>query len=287
MRIATGHALMAMAFLAVMGMAVAPAPARAADPVCEPGKLATKYPELAGKTVKVTVTGTTKPYSYRDPANLDNIIGFGADYARAGFACLGVPMTFGIADWSGLVASVSSGQADAIWDALYYTPERAKALDFVAYQVAGSGGLVPKGNPKKLGSLDDLCGLRVVALIGTVEAVKAQEVGATCQKANKSDVSVISTPDRAAGLRLLENDRADVYLGEATVAAYDKTLFERAFTFSTGLKIAVGINKGNVVLEHAVYDAIRALQADGSAKKIFEKYEIDPSLSYPAEIMTQ
>jgi polar amino acid transport system substrate-binding protein len=285
MRTQTGHALIAITLLALSG--VMAAPARAADPVCEPAKLATKYPELAGKTIKVSATGTSKPYSYRDPANLDNIIGFGVDYARAGFACLGIPMTIGTADWSGLLTSVTSGQADVIWDALYATPERAKVLDFVLYQVAGSGGLVPKGNPKKLSSIDDLCGLRAVALIGTVEAVKAQAVGAACVKAGKPDVTVMMTPDHAAGLRLVENDRVDVYLGEATVVAYDKALFERAFIFSTGLKVGVGINKGNKVLEMAVYDAIKALQADGTATKLFEKYQIDPSLSYPAEIVTQ
>jgi polar amino acid transport system substrate-binding protein len=262
-------------------------PAQAAESGCKPGEVATKYPGLAGKTLKVTVTATTKPYSFRDPNNLDNIIGFGPDYARAAFACIGVPITFASADWSGLVASVSAGQSDLIWDALYYTPERAKSLDFVVYEAAGSGTLVPKGNPKQLSALSDLCGLRIVALIGSVEAVKAQEASAACQKAGKAEIAMTTAADRASGLRLVENDRVDAYLGEATVAAYDKTLFERAFSFSTGLKIAVGIAKGNKVLEQAVFDAIKSLQASGEEKAIYEKYGIDSSLSLPPEILVE
>ncbi len=280
----TGMAAIALlGFFSIAGASAA----HAAESECKPGDVATKYPSLAGKTLKVTVTGSSKPYSFRDPSNLDNIIGFGPDYARAAFACIGVPITFGTADWSGLVASVSAGQSDLIWDALYYTPERAKSLDFVVYEAAGSGALVPKGNPKHLAALSDLCGLRIVTLIGSVEDVKAREASAACQKAGKPEIEMTTAADRASGLRLVENDRVDAYLGEATVAAYDKTLFERAFSFSTGLKIAVGIAKNNKVLEQAVFDAVKLLQASGEEKAIYEKYGIDSSLSLPPEILVE
>lgn len=262
-------------------------PVLAADAACAPGALAATYPGLVGKTLKVSVTGTTPPYSFRDPKDLDRIVGFGPDYARAAFACIGTKISFGTADWSGLVASVVSGQADLIWDALFYTPERAKALDFVTYQSSGSGALVPKGNPKHLHALSDLCGLHTVALIGSVEDVKLHDTSAACEKAGKPPVTTTTTPDRAAGLRLVENGRADAYVGEATAAAYDKTLFDRAFTFSTGLKIGVAVAKGNTQLEHAVYDAIKRIQASGAEKALYEKYGMDSSLSLPPEILTR
>jgi polar amino acid transport system substrate-binding protein len=276
----------ALALIALLGAATR-SPVLAAEAGCKPGELAAKYPALAGKALKVSVTGTTRPYSFRDPEHLDDIIGFGPDYARAAFACIGAPITFGTADWSGLVASVSSGQANLIWDALFYTPERAKSLDFVVYQAAGSGGLVLKGNPKHLHALGDLCGLRAVALIGTVEDVKVHETSAACEKAGKPPIASTTTPDRAAGLRLVENDRADAYIGEATAAAYDKNLFERAFTFSTGLKIAVAVAKGNTELEHAVFDAIKLIQASGAEKALYAKYGMDSSLSLAPEILVQ
>ena len=276
----------AIGLVALFGVA-AGSPARAAAAGCKPGALAGKYPALVGKTLKISVTGTTRPYSFRDPEHLDRIIGFGPDYARAAFACIGVPITFGTADWSGLVASVVSSQADLIWDALFYTPERAKSLDFVIYQSAGSGALVPKGNPKHLHALSDLCGLHTVALIGSVEDVKVHQTSSACEKAGKPAITTTTTPDRAAGLRLVENGRADAYIGEATAAAYDKTLFDRAFTFSTGLKIGVAFAKGRTQLEQAVYDAIKRIQASGAEKALYEKYGMESSLSLPPEILTR
>ena len=138
-------------------------PAQADAGKCEPDKLATKYPGLAGKTIRIGQDGESPPYSYRDPNNFDNLIGLDADMARAAFACIGVPVEFKTGAWSGLLPAVIAGQLDVMWDTLYYTPERAKSVDFVSYMIAATGGLVAKGNPKSIKSLDDVCGKRATA----------------------------------------------------------------------------------------------------------------------------
>jgi polar amino acid transport system substrate-binding protein len=69
-------------------------PAEADAAKCEPDKLATKYPGLVGKTIRIGQDGESPPYSYRDPNNFNNLIGLDADMARAAFACIGVPVEF-------------------------------------------------------------------------------------------------------------------------------------------------------------------------------------------------
>ena len=49
--------------------------AGAAQAACEPDKVATKYPGLAGKTLKVGLDPTLPPVMYRDPNNPSKIIG--------------------------------------------------------------------------------------------------------------------------------------------------------------------------------------------------------------------
>ena len=69
-------------------------PGFAGDLKCEPEKLATKYPGLAGKTIRIGQDGESSPYSFRDPKDFNHLIGLDADLARAVFECAGVPVEF-------------------------------------------------------------------------------------------------------------------------------------------------------------------------------------------------
>ena len=68
--------------------------ARADEAACEPAKLATKYPGLVGKTIKIGQDGESVPFSMRDSKDFSKLVGLDADLAQATFACIGVPMQF-------------------------------------------------------------------------------------------------------------------------------------------------------------------------------------------------
>ena len=110
--------------LTVVSLSV-PMSAYADEAGCEPAKLATKYPALAGKTIKIGQDGESVPFSQRDPKDFNKLIGLDADLARATFACVGAPIDFTIGSWSGLIPAAMAGQIDVMWDTLLYTPERA------------------------------------------------------------------------------------------------------------------------------------------------------------------
>ena len=155
----------------------------AADPPkCEPDKLAAKYPGLVGKKVIIGQDGESPPYSFRDPKNFNNIIGADADMARAAFKCIGVPSEFKLGGWSGLLPAVIAGQAEVMWDNLYYTAERAKQVDYVVYLIAGTGGMVKKGNPEedhRHGRAPAAC--TATAGLGTVEEAAFRKTRARMQ----------------------------------------------------------------------------------------------------------
>ena len=123
--------IVALLFGIVLAGTTLPAHADEARP-CEPEKVATRYPSLAGKTIKVGEDGVSLPFNFRDPNNPDRIIGSDADLARAVFKCIGVPMEFVTGMWSGLLPAVAGGRIDVMWDVLYYTPERAENGGFRA-----------------------------------------------------------------------------------------------------------------------------------------------------------
>jgi polar amino acid transport system substrate-binding protein len=281
----------ATAFAVAFFMAILNAPSTAsAAPACEPDRLAAKDPKLAGKKIKIGQDGESRPFSFRDPQNFDHLIGLDADTARAVFGCAGIPVEFSTGAWSGLIPAAMSGQIDVMWDTLLYTPERAKRLDFVAYMNSATGMLVPKGNPKKIHALDDLCGLVGTANLGTTQEAMLRETSDKCVAAGKKPVEIVTSTDMPAGVRLLQNSRADLvatnkFYGDAM--AESNPAVEVAFGVTTGARIAVGTAKGNDDLVKAIYDGLVALRASGELKKIFDTYKVDYSLVTDPEILTK
>ena len=261
-----------------------------AHAACEPDKVATKYPKLAGRMITVGQDGESPPFSFRDPKNFDTLIGLDADMARSVFACIGVPVEFKTGNWSGLIPATMAGQIDVMWDTLLYTPERAKRLDFISYMNSATGALVAKGNPKNIRSLDDLCGLRANANLGTNQEAILREADRKCQAAGKPEVEVITSTDMPSGLRLLENGRADAVLTNRFLAdrrAAGSMSVEVAFSLVTDAIIAAGTAKGNDDLAKAIQDGIGELRQNGSLKTIYERYKVDYMLTVDPAILTR
>ena len=287
----TSALFVAAGLLVAVGMA--PRQAAAADAACQPDQVATKYPSLAGKTIKVGTDPETPPYTMRDPNNFDHLVGFDTELAEAAFKCIGLPIEFKVGSWSGQLPAVANGQTDIMWDTLYYTPERAQQMDFVIYFTAATGGLVAKGNPKHITGIDpdSVCGVRAAAALGSVEEKEFHDISDKCTAAGKKPIEIFVAADLTAGYRAVINDRADLYLinfGAASqMIAQNPDKLEMGFKIETGIKVGVGVNKQEKELANAIVDAMKAMRADGSEKAVYEKYNIDYSLALPIELLTQ
>jgi polar amino acid transport system substrate-binding protein len=265
--------------------------ALAAEGKCEPQALAAKYPTLVGKTIRVAQSGEGAPFTFRDPEEFDKVIGLDADLVRATFACIGVPFEFKTGGWSGLLPSVIAGQSDLMWSNLYYTPARAEQVDFVTYLLAATGGMVKKGNPKNIHSLDEACGVRAAAGLGTVEEAMFREVSDKCVAAGKPAVELVTYADRPSGIRMVQNDRADLLMGDLgsmdyTIAQLPNEL-ERGYMMLTDYKVGPGISKSMPELRQAVFDSLQIIQSEGTMKKLMIKYNVDPTLQRPVQMFTK
>jgi polar amino acid transport system substrate-binding protein len=273
------------AFVVTMLAGFSPAVAQSAT--CAPSK----YPTVAGKTFRIGQDGESPPYSFRDPQNFDQLIGFDADLARSAFSCLGAKVEFKIGGWSGLLPAVIAGQSDAMWDNLYYTAERAKQVDYITYMIAGTGILTKKGNPKNIHSVADACGLTATAVLGTVEEAAFRDQSAKCQGAGKPAINILTAPDIPAATRLIQTGRADLFMNDLAVidilAADSKGELQRSVKIISDFKIGVAVKKGRDDLVNGIHDAIVIRQHDGTEKALYAKYKIDPSLSLPSEILKQ
>ena len=283
MRYRSGAVVVGLVAATILGVGAQPAQA-----ACEPDKVATKYPGLAGKTLKVGLDPTLPPIMYRDPNNPSKIVGQDPDMIDAAMKCLGLKYELVGLDFGTLIPTLQAGQIQLIWSNIYYTPERAKAADFVAYATTGTAGIVKKGNPKKVHGLADTCGMRAAPILGTVEDKGFQDASAKCVAAGKPAIQITPYPNAPATSRAIENDRADISMYDLVlvdqVVKSNPDKFERAFSFRTNIKIGVAVKKGNEELVNAVKEAITALQENGTQKALLQKNGMDPSLAIPVEV---
>jgi polar amino acid transport system substrate-binding protein len=260
----------------------------AAQAACEPDKVATKYPGLAGKTLKVGLDPTLPPIMYRDPNNPSKIIGQDPDMVEAAMKCLGLKYELVGLDFGTLIPTLQANQIQLVWSNIYYTPARAQAADFVNYATTGTAGIVKKGNPKGIKTIDDVCGKRAAPILGTVEDKGFQDASAKCVAAGKPAIEITPYPNAPATSRAIENDRADVSMYDVVlvdqVVKTNPDKFERAYYFRSNIKIGVAVKKGNEELVTAVKDAITELQANGTQKALMQKNGIDPTLAIPVEV---
>ena len=277
-------AVLAGLVVATVGFGTA-GPAQAA---CEPDKVATKYAGLAGKTLKVGLDPTLPPIMYRDPNNPSKIIGQDPDMIEAAMKCLGLKYELVGLDFGTLVPTLQAGQIQLIWSNIYYTPARAQAADFVNYATTGTAGIVKKGNPKGIKTIDDVCGKRAAPILGTVEDKGFQDASAKCVAAGKPAIEITPYPNAPATSRAIENDRADLSMYDVVlvdqVVRSNPDKFERAYYVRSNIKVGVAVKKGNEELVTAVKDAITELQANGTQKALMQKNGIDPTLAIPVEI---
>jgi polar amino acid transport system substrate-binding protein len=262
-----------------------------AAPACEPAKLATKYPTLVGKTIKIGADPQTPPYAMRDAKDFNKVTGSDVDLAAAVLDCAGIKHEMFLGGWSGLMPATASGQVDVFFDNLYYTPERAKQLDFVLYMQAATGAMTQAGNPKKITGMADSCGSTYAVGLGTVEEVMAGKQDAVCKTEGKPAVTIMTYPDMASGIRLLQSGRADIMMTDLalvdSLVAENPKSYERAYKILSGMNIGAAVKKGNADLLKALDDGLQVIQADGQQKAIFAKYKIDADMQINATIKTE
>jgi polar amino acid transport system substrate-binding protein len=209
-----------------------------------------------------------------------NVTGFDYDLFQAIGAKLGLKVTFEKQAFDTIIASLESGNHDAVASAMTDNVERQAKLDFVDYFSAGSSLVVNKGNPDGINSLADLCGKTAVIESATVQGdtLKAVDCG------SKPAINVLSFPDEPSTLNALRANKGSAFLIDSPIAAeavqtagggkyFDLVVDPAAPTgYDSGL-FGFGVVKGDKLAE-AIQAALNSLIADGTYKTILEKYNL-------------
>src|SRR5262245_45237560 len=190
---------------------------------------------------------------------------------------LGVRVTFVNTGFDTLIPSLQAGQFDLISSSLTPTPERARPIGVVEYFQAGPSILVPRGNPKRIGSMADLCGATVTLQSGTIHEELVDDQQADCGGRR------IKARPLASGTQVVlevKFGRADAALADFPVAAYNAKVSGQGRDFEVvGEQIdpgpyGIGVRKDDAELQTALQEALRSIIEDGSYDRVLSKWNV-------------
>jgi polar amino acid transport system substrate-binding protein len=216
----------------------------------------------------------------------------GVDYelGQAIGAQLGVKVTFVNSTFDGLIPALQAKRFDMLMSAMTDNKTRQAKVDFVDYFTAGTGILVQKGNPKKINSLDDLCGKTVALEKGTTQADVADAQAQKCQSSGKAVLAVLKPDKDTDALQQLKIGRSDADLNDFPVAVYNAQTSGGGKDFQvTGQQFnsapyGIAFDKGSTQLRAAVRTALQAVIANGTYDQILNKWQVSAGALKTADI---
>ncbi|SDL61800.1 PAS domain S-box-containing protein [Maridesulfovibrio ferrireducens] len=143
-------------------------------------------------------------YNYPPYEFLDNGIpsGFNVDIMRAVAAVMGLRIKIDLGPWNEVLSSLKRGEIDAL-TGMYYSPERAKFVDFsMPHNIVSHAIFVRQGSDIR--SLDDLSGKEILVQRGDIMNDYVVK--------NYPDATIVPVRSQIEALKLLASGKHDVAL---------------------------------------------------------------------------
>ena len=232
--------------------------------------LAAGASQAADKLV-IGTDSTYPPFEYLDASG--QFLGFDMDIGRALCAEMKVECTFVSQEWDGIIPALQAKKFDMILSSMSITPERKKLVDFTdkIYNTPPAIA-VPKDSPAK--TPEDLKGKTIGAQTSTTHANYAEKhlAGTELKLYPTADEYKL---DIAAG-------RIDAVIDDIVVLSeWTKSKDGDCCKILTALPVdkeingegaGIAVRKGDDALREKLNKAIAAIRADGTYKKIQDKY---------------
>lgn len=244
------------------------------------------------KKVRIGTEGAYAPFNFIDSNG--ELQGFDVDIAKALCASANFECEFVVQDWDGIIPGLLAEKYDAIIASMSITEERKEVVDFTgkyyntpAKFVAKKGsGITILASGDEAGSVSDMDAVELNAdgLKGKIVGVQSATTHENFLNDNMADIVEIRVygTQEEANLDLVAG-RVDMLLADSVAIddGFLKTSDGEGFEF-VGPGIAdsrwfgdgagIAVRKGEEELREALNDAIAKIRADGTYKKINDKY---------------
>ncbi|MEV7025824.1 ABC transporter substrate-binding protein [Kitasatospora sp. NPDC093558] len=271
--------------------------AAAKDPVQEIRAKLPKAQRSAG-ALRIGMDVNYAPVEFRGPDGKPT--GLDPEIATALGKILDVRIELVDTPFDKLIPGLQSKQYDVAMSALSDIRKRREGLDdtgkqvdpgvdFVDYFIAGTSIVVPKGNPKGIKTLDDLCGRTVALQQGTTQDEIITRQVAVCARTGRQLTAHKFDSDTKA-LAEVTSGAAVAGVNDFPVAAYAaKTTdggnrFEVTGAQSTSNPYGIALRKGDTELRDSVSKAVDQLIRSGEYDKILAKWGVQAGAAQNAVV---
>jgi polar amino acid transport system substrate-binding protein len=224
---------------------------------------------LKAKKFVLGLDDSFPPMGFRDANN--NIVGYDIDLARGACQKLGVKLVCQPIDWNAKEQELASGEIDCIWNGFTITPDREKNMLFSPPYLKNAQVVVVRGKDSYK-TLADLKG----KIAGVQAGSSAEDALSNAKDFKASLKKVVEFKDNLTALMDLETGGVDCVVMDLIVANDNINRSGKDFRIlSESLapeEYGIGFRKGDVALEQAVWNALLAMQKDGTVAKISTKW---------------
>ncbi|SQI44429.1 ABC transporter arginine-binding protein 1 precursor [Leminorella richardii] len=219
--------------------------------------------------INIAVFDSNPPFGYVD-AKTKQIVGYDVDIANAIGKALGVKVELKATNPANRIPLLASKKVDLIAANFTITPARAKEVDFsVPYFATGQKFIARKGVLKQP---DDIAKLRIGADKGTVQEITLRDKYPTAKVISYDDTPVAFTALRNGNVQAITQDDAKLVGLLANLPDAVKADFEISPFSITKEYQGVGVTKGETRLVEEVNKVLLALEKDGEALKIYDRW---------------
>jgi polar amino acid transport system substrate-binding protein len=251
--------------------------------VAKDNKVAAEVPsDIKSKgTLTVAADATYPPNEFIAPDG-HTIIGMDADLAKALAQVMGLDFQMKNVTFDAIIPGLAAKKYDLGMSSFTITKEREQTVDFVSYAQAGTSFYTKAEGGPDISSLADLCGETVAAERGTTQEADATAQDKKCKAQGKPGVDVSVFPDQNGANLALSSGRADVVMADSPPAAYAVEQSNGQFKIGgsqygvAAYGIAMPQGTG---LTKPVLDALKAVMADGTYKRIFDYWGLESTSS--------
>jgi polar amino acid transport system substrate-binding protein len=220
----------------------------------------------------VATNATLPPVQYIDErGNLQGMrIELGNEIAKR----LGLEINWVNVQFDAHIPGLQGGRWDLIVTGLFFTPERAKLMYLIPYELQAISISVPRGNPKKILQLPDLASRPVAVEIGGYEERQIRRISEEQAKGSAKSMDIRTFNTFADAYQALRAGQVDAVVSVDAVAKFyqDKGDFERAMSGIAGSPATIAAKSRP--LAEAVLRALNDMKADGFYDVLFDRYGV-------------
>ena len=225
-------------------------------------------------TLKLTVNSTYAPMEYRDPATSE-LVGLDIDLANELARRLSVKIVWSETPFAELIPSLQTKRADFIISGISDRASRRETADFIDYLTTGPQFFVLNEHEAKAAA--DLCGKKVGTTRSTSFPVEIEKWSKqNCEAAGKPAIQYVPGENSIDVRNQLKQGRIDAAVQGSETLPYAQGQEPGKYRV-VGEPFAIGyqgimFRKDDAVLREVVTEHLAAMIADGSYKKILDKF---------------